>query len=119
MITKMNNMYCELYVNSLHSRDGLSDAIQAVAQGTFDGCYIDCDWGSLYVRKNNEYSPLKARGESGFLYYRYVVEINTIDNAGTTSAYVDGIRNLISRLRYLNALVVAACDFEDQLDSVP
>ena len=106
--------YCELYVDTRLSPDELTEFIRKETGGTIDHDYVDCDWGSFYVSTNDEHSIWKTNNENGFIYYKYIVEVNPWENKDF-SDYVDGLRKLIQRLRMLPARTVAACDFEEEL----
>jgi hypothetical protein len=108
--------YCKLYVNARVRVEQLVDFIRKETAGFLNHDYVDCEWGSFYVFENDEHSRWKTKGEHGFLFYRYIVEVNPWESRDF-GTYVRSLRELIGHLRMLPAQVVAACDFEDQLDS--
>lgn len=106
--------YCNLFVDVRLSEKSLVEFIRRKTSGVLNRFHVDCDWGSLYVDKNDQYAFWKRRGEDGFLYYRYIVEIHPREDTAFP-AYVASLKQLIGDLRALGARTVAACDFEDQL----
>jgi hypothetical protein len=107
--------YCELYVDTKLQRSEIIEIIRQATCGTLDHNYVVCDWGLIYVGVNDEYSPSKSKSTNGFLYFKYIIEINPGDSGRETCDYVDGVRKLIGHFRSHSVRATAACDFEDLL----
>lgn len=110
------NGYCELYIDTTMPRSELNDLVQEMTGGQVGTYCVDCGWGELEIRENDEYSRLKKhRPDDGFLYFRYIadVEPKKLDQ----TVYVEGLRKLVNSLRARDIGVVPACDFEDELNS--
>lgn len=113
----VNENYCKLFIDATISRSDLVDAIQKSTNGIISNHFVDCDWGAFDVRNNDEYSRWKIEnsGDDGFLFYKYIVDVEPKEPSRDSRTYIGGLRGLIQSLRSTGTKIVAACDFEDQL----
>jgi len=107
--------HCDLYVDLWMSEPRLERLLAAQLSGVTDHSSIDCRWGDLLIRRNDEYRWWKPSSSDAFLFSRYVIEVNR-DEQATHEEYVQGIRQVMSILRARRAPVVASCEFEGELD---
>lgn len=107
--------FCELYVDIRLNESRLEELLAQQLHGVKDRCYIICSWGDLCVRKNDAYRWWKPSSNDAFLYSRFVIELDRTEKA-THAEYIQGVREVMTSLRGRSARVVAACDFEDELD---
>jgi hypothetical protein len=106
-----------MFVDIDVDRNTIIDLVYNFTNGNKSTHFIDCDWGSFDIRYNDEFSRSKIAngGETGFLYYRYIIDVERCEHSRDMEVYVNGLRGVIQALKRLGAKVVAACDFEDQL----
>lgn len=113
----IDNYHCKLFVNSDLTKKELAQKIEAYTNGIIAGNYIECDWASLDVRYNEEYSikMIEESGPDSFLYYKYYVDIDKDSRVVDDQYYIGMMKDLIQSIKSDSSAVVASCDFEDQL----
>ena len=113
----MNKGDCSLYVDIRVKADNLRSLIQEEYEGTKeDSYYVDCDWAFFEVERNDAYSWIrKRRKDDGFLFYRYVIYVESKMPEEAFSDYITKLHHFITVLKEKGAKVVPACDFEDEL----
>jgi hypothetical protein len=111
----MENGYCKMFVNAALTEDELLAQIAAILGASRESCWIRCAEFHACIWRNGEFSAEKAGEEDGFLYWPYFLDIEP--TAGTSdAAYVAKVKQLFKALRGRGYGVVAACDFEEELE---
>lgn len=110
--------YCDLYVDSPLERDEFRALVGGLIGA--ETVAVDMKAGALQVsvRKSNDYDPEKLTTiPSDFVFWRYLVEVDHSAESVSRSAYLEALAQLIAGLRENGARVVAAADFEEDLES--
>jgi hypothetical protein len=105
-------------VDSTLSREDLKDFVVNFISGNIDSIgVITSDGLEISVLDNNDFNRQKRQDkEIGFMYYRYLLELEPMQTVKRDS-YINSISRLIKYLRTQHCKVAAACDFEDELVS--
>lgn len=78
--------------------------------------YINTDWCEINIQKNKEYKAKENLLDTAeFLYWKYYLDIDP--NRNKESVYIKKVSDLLGYLRIHCNGVIAACDFEDELDN--
>lgn len=110
-----SSLYCKLYINTTLSIEELFFIMQEVLLGERSGIRtITNHILELDLRYNNEFDKQKEYDEDGFLFWKYYADIDS--NTADREKYISLIRKLLKYLKDREISVVAACDFEDQLE---
>jgi hypothetical protein len=116
----MREGYFKLFVDTRMPLSKLVGLVKDRTGGTADGDSVDCEWGTFYLDRNDEYSfwkkLWKKHHPDAFLYYRYIIAVELRDFETNRDQYIRRLRDLIATLRATSASVVPACDFEDELN---
>ena len=107
--------FCKMYVNGSVRLTELLDHIQSHTAGIRGAYHVDCEWGLIDAGENDEYQPSKVTASDGFLYYRFILDIECVPAVSDTSQFVTGLAGLVKYLKARGFSVVPACAFEDQL----
>ncbi len=107
-----SNLGCDIYLDTDIELKELSSNVARFLSCPYDPLELKGDNFTIYINKNDEFDPEDRY--SDFLFYRYLVEIESNMNSEFES-----FKNLIVRLLdffWDNKMpAVAACDFEDIL----
>ena len=113
----MNKKDCNLYVDIKMSENSILDLIHKEYGGKRSFYYVDCDWAIFDIESNDSYSWIKKRRkDDGFLYFKYMIAVESKMPKDSFQDYVCNLRNFISILKEKRGQVVPACDFEDELN---
>lgn len=114
------SLYCTVYVDSSHpTTDQLAQCIGGFCEGRISfGDNISAIGARISVMKNDEYDPKRAKGEDGFLYFRYYLEVEPTDDESRDS-FIKFLSNLLQFLWSRHFDAVAACSFEGELPVPP
>jgi hypothetical protein len=114
MMTTLQDLYCKIFVNTDITRDSLIRKVAKFAGGHSEMRIITSPMMEIYVDVNDEYDETKSRGEDGFLYFPFCLDIEPVANADD-DAYIRSVNRLLENLRAEGFQTAAACDFEDEL----
>jgi hypothetical protein len=110
------DVYCNLFVDSnleqSHFANNLASVFNQAAnkQGNFDTSF-----GNIYVIENDDYDELKKTDkEEGFLFYRYLLEVEPRLDLDINNA-IEFVSKLLNYLWSLDYPATAACSYEDKL----
>jgi hypothetical protein len=109
------NYYCSLFIDSDVSREDLTLNLAKFFGVSPDRHYLSNEKGEVGVMKNKDYdSVLRKDGEDGFLYYRYLIEVEPNEELGEENA-VAFVSKILEYLWSQGYPATAACDYEDSL----
>ena len=112
----MDRNNCAIYIDIKWSMEQVLDLINEKYGGERNKYNVNCDWAILDIEKN-DYSWFKKRRKvDGFLYYRYIVFVESKLPDDLFSTFVRNLREFILALKEIGAKVVPACDFEEELN---
>lgn len=111
---KLQDLYCKIFVNAPITRDSLIRKVAELAAGRSEMRIITSPMMEIYVDINDEYDETKSRGEDGFLYYPFCLDVEPAGNADD-DAYISSVSRLLENLRAEGCQTAAACNFEDEL----
>ena len=78
--------------------------------------YIHTDWSVISIRKNREYSAAQySKAADDFIYWKYYLDVEPVEIK--ESLYIKKISDLLKYLKGYCRGVIAACEFEGELDS--
>ncbi len=106
---------CSLYTDATVELEELIANLASLLNASVKGLYVENAEGYICVDKNDEFDEQMRRdGEDGFLYYRYLIEVEPNKELGEENAVA-----FVSKiLRYLwseDYPATAACAYEDAL----
>ena len=111
-----DDLYCKVFIDTKLVYDELFLMVLKHVGGKKESfSYILTDWCDMFIQKNKEFSDEQYMKDSGdFIYWRYYIDIEPIET--NESNYIEGIKDLLKFLRQYCNGVVAACDFECELN---
>ena len=109
------DLYCRLYIQSDVTKAELSDVFVRCANGAIESATIEpAPFLRANIRDNKDYDIERFNAEKRFVFARYTVELEPLEETTTDSAtYIDHVCTLVSCLRESGALVSASCEYED------
>jgi hypothetical protein len=119
MVMKEQDLYVSLRVDGDISRRDLENLLQSGAGGHKDGLDLVIGGNYVHVWSNDSYDPQRRTGDprEDFLYYRWWVDVESTDDHRTVEEQVELTNRMLALLRARGLQVVAACNFEERLDS--
>ncbi len=111
----MSTTYCKIYVGIDISRGDLKSYLLSKLGLCRVGQAL-CGTGlEIDVRRNEDHEPEKySPAWDGFVYSRYYLDVDSAENVSRES-YISSVRSLLRVLKEMGGDVVAACDFESEL----
>ncbi|GGI17865.1 1,4-dihydroxy-6-naphthoate synthase [Gottfriedia solisilvae] len=112
----MEDLYCKIFINTNLSIDILTENISNFLSLEYDKYFsIKGDLFTIDVRKNKEFEEENSKTLiDGFLYYRYFLDMDLSDYY-RKEEYKLIVGKLMEFLWGEGYLVVASCDFENEL----
>lgn len=112
-----NDLFCKLFINTEKPVEEVLDIIYLILKGEIQPIRaIKTKEAEFDLRINKEFDLEKSkREEDGFLYWMYYLDIEPTDCE--ESDYIKVVYNLIAELKKQGIASIAACDFEDKLDT--
>lgn len=108
------NLYATLYVDSECRRDDLNKLLSQIPGARLDNGDVACGAVVLTVLDNDDYRPADKRREAAFLFYRYRVEVDPLEDA-SRQAVTEIVSCVLETLWHSGAAAVASCEYEDAL----
>lgn len=111
-----DNLYCKVFVDTNLSYEEMFLRIMNYVGGEKESfSYIVTDWCDMFIQKNKEYNKEQHfQDTDDFLYWKYYLDIEPIADDEIT--YIKRIHDLLKYLKECCNGVVAACDFENELN---
>ncbi|PAT37998.1 hypothetical protein [Vandammella animalimorsus] len=111
-------LYCQLYVSGASDPDTLAAALGEIAQGhvTQGAALVQAPLLDMSVHAESRHLPLSDT-QDDFTLWRHFVEVDAADDEITFQAFLAALARLVAALRARGLRVVAACDFEAQLEA--
>ena len=111
-----DHLFCKIFVESVLTEKDLTDVISNIVNGTIElEHYITSAAMEIDVLENDESDDVLSKdSNTGFLYYRYYLEIEPTDDVAESN-YIFEISHLLEDLWNQGNKAVAACDFEEEL----
>jgi len=113
-----SDLYCQIFIDTEMNENEIVKTIKSFINGKIMSIetHIKNKILDIQINLNEEYDETRKRDiKSGFLFYPYYLDIFPSEN-NNEREYISHIKQLISFLEEKNCVVVAACDFEDELD---
>lgn len=111
---KINDLYCKLYVNYNGNIDFLEKFLfeKKLIINNHDFCSENL---KIYIIKNHDYYLKDKKGDD-FLFYKYIFEIEPLNNI-KQNKYIDDLIKILNELKDNNVNFVPSCDYEELLFS--
>ena len=111
-----DDLYCKIFIDTKLVYDELFSIVLEHVNGKKESfSYIVTDWCDMFVQKNKEYSDEQYLKDSrDFIYWKYYIDVEPIEM--NESTYIEGIKDFLNFLKQYCNGVVAACDFESELN---
>ena len=108
------NLYATLYVDSEHTGDELVKLLSQIPGAHRDHGDVVSGAVALTVLDNDDHLPAPERPHAAFLFYRYRIEADPVENA-SKQAVVEAVGCALETLWHAGAAAVASCEYEDAL----
>lgn len=110
------NLYVSLYVDSNLDRKLLTTELKKTLNEAIEDRFdIESPQGEISVRKNDAFNEeMRKDEEDGFLYYRYLLEVEPEEELGKENA-TQFVSRILEYLWSQNYPAVASCDYEELL----
>lgn len=111
-----DDLYCKVFVDTKLDYEEVFSRVMNYVDGKKESfSYIVTDWCDMFIQRNKEYTEEQYLKDTGnFIYWRYYIDIEP--TVTDEVVYIEKIKDLIKYLRKYCDNVVAACDFENELD---
>ena len=112
------DLYCKLFVAGAADYDALSEAVNAITGGSGASGADPAEVLVLeiYVKSQSRHLPLSDE-QDDFMLWRHYIDIDAADAHTPFDAFFAEVVRLVVGLRARGLRVVAACDFEDELEA--
>lgn len=112
------DLYCKLFVAHARDPDALTTAVGQITGGDvmLRAGLIDTPVLSMSVHTPSRHLPLNDE-QDDFVYWRHFIDIDAANAQTGFDAFFSEVLQLVLGLRGLGLRVVAACDFEDELNA--
>lgn len=111
-----DNLYCKVFLDTTMDYEELFAIVKNCIYGKKVAVtYINSHWCELSVKKNKEYNTAQyLLDPSDFIFWKYYLDIEPNDIG--EREYIKKVSALLKQLKEYCNDVVAACDFEDELN---
>lgn len=120
----INDYSCHLYIDGDFDKDSLATEIASLIGGEISISSVRDEFIHFHFARNDIFDKQKSlTREDGFLFSRYVADINplheVVDNIEPVDCeiYLDLLIHIIKNLRDKGYRVVAACEYEELIES--
>ena len=112
-----DDLYCKVFIDTNLNYEELFSLIMQYIDGKKDAVsYINTDWCSICVKNNKDYNTeLYMLNPDDFIYWKYYLDIEPNDIE--EREYINKVSNLLKYIRKHCIAVIAACDFEQEIDN--
>ncbi|WP_157202571.1 1,4-dihydroxy-6-naphthoate synthase [Calidithermus chliarophilus] len=115
----MRDYYAKIYVDGDLSYEQLASDLENLFGVEARTRAIDLDKGTIYIEENEDFDArLRSNPEDGFLFYRYILDVEPLVELGQQNA-LDLVTTLLNHLWSKRIRAVAACGYEDLLPEAP
>jgi len=114
-MNKYEDLYCKIFIDTDEERELVLNSIANTVAGNIKRWIISTNYIEIELRKNDDFNEtLRFEEQDGFLYSRYYLELEPIDDTNQEQ-YISNIAMLLEKLWLLGYKAVTACDFENEL----
>lgn len=108
---------CKILVNGDTNADLLLRTVAFACGGTEEYAHrtVHAAHFEADVRANDDYDPAAAEGSDGFLFFPFYLDVLPIPGVAAAN-YLASVAQFVCRLVDSGLEVVAACDFEDDIN---
>ncbi len=115
MVSNKESTYCQIYVDTNLEHDALLTVIQTAIGGELERNTISTPEIDVYIDRNDSFDEVRRKEfPDGFLYFRYVLDMDT-QGKELWDSYISFITKVLETCWSSGFKAVAACDFESRL----
>ena len=109
------DLFTKIFLDTDNEKTSVVETVSKIVEGSVIGSTIVTEQAEIFVFNNGDFSEEKRnQGSDEFLYYRYYLDIEPIEDA-EEKVYIGEISKLLTELWDYGFKAIASCDFEDEL----
>lgn len=109
------DLFTKIFLDTEQEKTSVVETVSMIAKGSVTGSTILTEQAEIYIFNNGDFFEEKRnQGSDEFLYYRYYLDIEPIENVDE-KVYIAEISKLLTKLWDSGFKAIASCDFEDEL----
>ncbi|MCI8670233.1 MAG: 1,4-dihydroxy-6-naphthoate synthase [Lachnospiraceae bacterium] len=110
------DLYCKVYLDTSLTYEEIFSIVVKYIGGKKEALtYIIADWCEVSIQKNKEYNVEQYLLDTDdFVYWKYYLDIEALEVG--EGEYIKKISDLLRYLKTYCKGVIAACDFEEELN---
>lgn len=109
------DLFTKIFLDTDYEKTSVVEMVSKIVDGSVTGSTIETEQAEIFIFNNGDFSEEKRnQGSDAFLYYRYSLDIEPIEDADERK-YIGEISKLLTELWGSGFKAIASCDFEDEL----
>lgn len=111
------DLYCKVFLDTNLSYEEIFSMVEKYVAGKKESLnYIIADWCEISIQRNKEYNVEQYLLDiDDFVYWKYYLDIEPMEIE--EEEYIKKIFDLLKYLKIYCRGVIAACDFEEELNT--
>lgn len=111
----MFDPYCKLYIQTDVERSSVLSRCHEVLGGSQSRNAVENSLLLLRIDENDDFDEERLNSEQNYVFAKFVSEVEGIEDDVSEESFIESICKLITTLRTDGMLVVAACEFGDEV----